>query len=1585
MKTILEELSSLGIILKLKGENIAIVGKKENLTDHLLSEIKRYKKEIIAYLNAQLLLDQIPAIEEQEYYMVSNAQQRLFLEEEKTGNTGLYNIPEIHEIEYDVSQSDVENIFRTLMQKHEVLTTCFVYVDDVLMQKKRSVDEVSIPLTFLDFSDEKNKEQRVKIEYETFASKPFELINNLLWSACLIKTGEKKSVLMINFHHTIYDGASKSVLLADFLDLLTTQRKEENYSIAPDKIDYKDYTAWHRKIIADHHQGSVVEYWKNKVTDFPTFDFPHKQVPKKNISNKSTCLSIDMGASLSNKIKTLAKQNRTSLYTVLLAGVKAVLYKYTGKNDLNVLIPVDGRKQIELQKIVGLFTNTLPLRTTFSEDSNFTDLVGKVKTELQGAIQHQMYPFDFLINDIRKLNSLLNLVDLINVMVTYTVIDEPQKVREEIEESNAQAKFDIEFFFEQNASTISLNLNYKKDLFEADFMKNLALHIRNGFEQFVNSPSTSIKTVDLLSREEKETLASFNHKDLSAKKFSTALQLFQEQLEANPNKVASVFRNKEMTYGELNQKSDFLAQYLIDNGIKKGDLVCILLDGSPNLLVSILGIIKSGAAYVPIDVKNPKDRIDYILQDTKSRFLISEETAYSDLSIPEETEVLEIDQLLIDASGNKTVNLSIEIELDDLVYIIYTSGSTGKPKGVKIKHEGLGYLVHNMVNALELDEQTRMLQFSSYSFDASCFEIFSTLCSGGTLILSTHKEKIDVLKMIDIIQSNNVNTLLIPPSYIKLLVGKMPTVTKIISGGEPIDISLVERINEGNVKLYNAYGPTENTVVATLSDQPLTPDGYVTIGKPLNDVTSYVLDASNQLLPIGVVGELCLAGKQVASGYLNRPEETAKSFVPNPFSDDDQLLYKTGDLVKWLPDGNLVFMGRKDHQVKIRGHRIELNEIEIVLQRYRSISQSVVLVQEDESGEKRLVAYVTSLDKSIDKKKIVAYMKSKLPVYMVPFIYVPIQEFPLTSNGKIDKKALMKMEIEGVEEEELKAPVTNTEKKLTPIFQEVLDVQKIGINSDFYELGGHSLKFFELQAKIVKEFGVQLPIQEVYVNTTIESLADCIDVFLKENKKELQRTIPIVAKQEYYEADLRQKKIYTRLTFSKKKLPYNVFFMDKIADVDPLLVEQSFQVLIEKHESLRTGFLFKNNNLYQRVFSKDEYNNIPFSYFDYANEEKQDELVDRLVDEYNNLLFDLDGPFLWKAALIHRGNGQSLLVVSLDHIISDGISLQVLARELLSIYNTLMNNGTPKLETDQIQLKDFTSWKNKQLQEDGPKYLAYWRNKVEQFDKDWSLAKTPDIYQGATYKEVIDKEINQFYRSITADERAFVYGKIFSAKPLKGDSYRTLLPIEYWNKIQRLAAEMKTGPFNILAACLLIMIARETNKEHVYIGGPFSFRDRPELQNIIGYMITEMLIDCKIRPDMTFKEMIKEVEGSIKNNMENIYPFEQLFDQLNIPFQTLGKVSLHLRSIDVTKESNVPTEKLYKFGENDAHAHYELNYDLDLYKEGLLFTCEYWRESFDKPMIKKYTENYLNVIREMLNKSDSLVSKKTRILSEVSA
>ena len=1582
MKKTLEQLSGLGIILKLKGDNIAIVGKKENLTADLLSQIKLHKQDIIAHLKAQLLLNQISAIEEQEYYQVSNAQRRLFHEEEKTGNTGLYNIPELHEIEYDICPKDIEHIFFELMQKHEVLSTRFFYVEDVLMQQRLTIDEINVPLTVLDISDEKDKKKRIKKEYETFASEPFELVNNLLWKVCLIKTGEERSILMINLHHTIYDGASKAILFEDFLNLLAGQEKKEASTMAPNKIDYKDYTAWHRKTIAAKHQGSVAEYWKNKVIDFPTFDFPHKQVPKKNISNNSTCLSVDMGTSLSNKIKAIARQNRASLYTVLLAGVKAILYKYTGKNDLSVLIPVDGRKQMELQKMVGLFTNTLPIRTTFAENSSFTDLVGNVKTELQGAIQHQMYPFDLLIKDIREQNSFLNLVDMINVMVTYTAIDGDQKAVDGIEETNAHAKFDIEFFFEQSASNICLRLNYKKDLFEADLMKNVACHIRNGFEQMVASPSTSINKVEILSREEKQLLASFNKQDLDANDFKTAIQLFQNQVETNPNKIVSVFGNKETTYLELNQQSDFLANYLKNKGVEKGDLVCILLDGSPNLLVSILGVIKSGAAYVPIDIKNPKDRIDYILQDTKCKCLISSEKVYNDLTIPAETEILEIDQLINESSQYDHVDFQTATELDDLVYIIYTSGSTGKPKGVKIKHEGLGYLVHNMIKGLELDDSTRMLQFSSYSFDASCFEIFSTLCCGGTLVLSTHKDKIDVLRMIDIIQSNKVNTLLIPPSYIKLLVGEMPTVTKIISGGEPIDISLIEKINKENVKLYNAYGPTENTVVATLSDQPLTADGYVTIGKPLNDVTSYVVDASNQLLPIGVVGELCLAGKQVAMGYLNRPEETTKSFVPNPYSEGDELMYKTGDLAKWLPNGNLVFMGRKDHQVKIRGHRIELNEIEIVLQRYRNISQCVVLVQEDEHGEKRLVAYVTALDKSFEKKHIIAYMKSKLPVYMVPFVYVQLDEFPLTSNGKVDKKALTRMEI--VETQEAcKAPTTPTEKRLTPIFQEVLDIQNIGINNDFYELGGHSLKFFEIQAKIVKEFNIQLPIQEIYVNTTIESLADCIDTYQKENKNETLSIIPLVEEQEYYEADLRQKKIYTRLTFSKKRLPYNVFLMQDLEEVDPLVVKQSFQILTKKHESLRTGFVYQNNNLYQQVFNSEHGNDIPFSYFDYSNEENKSVLIDKLVDEYNALLFDLEGPFLWKAALINKGNGEALLLVSIDHIVSDGISLQVLGKELLSIYQNLMVNEAPKFETNQIQLKDFTSWINERLKREGPELLNYWKNKIDQFDKEWSLSKLPE--EEKTYREVIDQEINQYYRDVTAEERAFIYGNVFSAKPLKGDSYRTLLPIEYWNKIQRLASEVKSGPFTILATCLLITISRETNQEHVYIGGPFSFRDRPEFQNIIGYMITEMLIDCKVKPDMTFKELIKEVEASINNNMENIYPFEQLFEKLNIPFNTLGKVSLHLRSIDVTREASVPTEKLNEFGENDAHAHYELNYDLDLYKEGLLFICEYWRESFDKDMIKAYTENYLNVIKELLNNPDTLVRKNNALLCEATA
>ncbi|HEY9194980.1 MAG TPA: amino acid adenylation domain-containing protein, partial [Mucilaginibacter sp.] len=650
------------------------------------------------------------------------------------------------------------------------------------------------------------------------------------------------------------------------------------------------------------------------------------------------------------------------------------------------------------------------------------------------------------------------------------------------------SKFDISLNLVETANGLVGGLTYNTDLFKAETMERMIGHFTTILQSVVQTPAEVIGRINMLSSEEKQQqLKDFNATYADYPTDKSVLDIFEQQVAQTPNAVAVTFEDETVTYQRLSDKANSLAKYLQAHGVKTETIVPICIGRGIEMIIGILGVMKAGGVYVPFDPEYPQDRIDYMLKDTGANLVISNSVC-SNKFAKANVQVVELDRHWAEVENYDAARLNSSVAAEQLAYIIYTSGSTGRPKGVMIEHRSVVNLVLAHKRDLRLKPGTRFLQFASFGFDASCNEIFSTLLTGGCLVMCSKESLLSAEDFSRLLSKQKVEIAILPPAFQQFIENVPDTLRVVVSAGEALNEAAAKHIQLQGVELLNGYGPTECTVCAAQTHQPIRPDGIITIGKPMDNVQIYILNEENQLSPVGVSGEICIGGIQVARGYLNQPELTNEKFMNDPFAETPGArLYRTGDLGRWLPDGDIEYLGRMDDQVKIRGFRIELGEIENVLLQSGLVSQAIVLSKPDIDGVNRLIAYVTS-DTGYDKPTLIAYLAAHLPEYMVPKLWVSLDKLPLTTHGKVDKRALPDVDMAEQLNYNYVAPRNKTEEGLAGIWQRLLGIDKISIHDNFFELGGHSILAMRLIAAVKKELGINITIRDLFINPTVAKL-----------------------------------------------------------------------------------------------------------------------------------------------------------------------------------------------------------------------------------------------------------------------------------------------------------------------------------------------------------------------------------------------------------------------------------------------------------------------------------------------------------------
>lgn len=1032
-------------------------------------------------------IESIVPVAPQADYPLSPAQRRLWVLCQFEEASVAYNMPGVYVFEGQLNIDALQRAFLILIERHESLRTVFRFNEaNEIRQVILPASATGFTITTLDLRHSPDPAKETKQWVNAMFSKVFDLAAGPLVAAGLCQTGDQQWVFAYAIHHLIGDAWSTDILIGELLYCYNACLKGEPHPLPALRIQYKDYAAWQQQQLSGALLESHKSYWLQQFAgELPLLNLPADH-PRPHVKTyNGATLGRMIEADTLQALKGMVQSQGGTVFMGLLATLNVLLYRYSGQEDIIIGSPIAGRPHTDLHDQIGLYINTLALRTRFSGNDSFRQLLGNVKALTIGAYEHQVYPFDELVANL-PLQRDMSRSALFDVMLLLQNNEREEQGAAAIqaeglqigmygEEESPVSKFDLLFSFMETDGKLMMAIEYNTDLYERSSVERMSEQFDYLLQQLLQKPDTAVGMLSLTTpAEQARLLQEFNPAPVSLSGLTTLDRLFEAQALSTPDAQALSVGDRHFTYAELNDAANQMAHCLrTQHAIAPGNLVAVSLDRNEWLIVSLLAILKTGAAYVPVDPAYPQERIDYMIADSQSKLLINSEW---------------IEQFKATHTQYPASNLTPLHQLTDLAYLIYTSGSTGLPKGVMIEHRNAAVFLHWCREAFMPDHFEVVFGVTSVCFDLSIFEIFFSLSTGKRLrLLDSALDLPDWLAKEKHILLNTV------PSVLgTLLQGNVPldNLSVLNLAGEPIPVHYISEVDTKRIKVRNLYGPSEDTTYSTCFT--IVPDQPIYIGKPITNTAAYILNEQGQLQPIGVPGELYLAGDGLARGYWNRPELTAERFVQNPFV-PGQKMYKTGDLVVWLPDGNLHFMGRRDTQVKVRGYRIELGEIEEALRRHDRIRDVAVSVFAQADGNPGIVAYIvcTAADNNDDWR---TYLASRLPGYMIPLQFVVLEKLPLTPNGKVDYKQLPHPDGLALASNAVYvAPRNPTEETLVDIWQKYLPFQeRIGVRDSLFDLGGHSLIAMNILSNVASEFGVRVSIVSVFENPTIENLAEQI-------------------------------------------------------------------------------------------------------------------------------------------------------------------------------------------------------------------------------------------------------------------------------------------------------------------------------------------------------------------------------------------------------------------------------------------------------------------------------------------------------------
>jgi amino acid adenylation domain-containing protein/non-ribosomal peptide synthase protein (TIGR01720 family) len=1218
-----------------------------------------------AYIEDQskeLLQPAMVAVERPAYIPLSFSQERLWFID-RLGGSVQYHLPAVLRLKGSLNREILEKTLRAVINRHEVLRTVILEHDGQGYQQIIGADSWALGISEELTGGTEDLTQLIS----NLITKPFDLSADYMLRADLIRLDVNEHILVVTMHHIASDGWSISVLVKEVIELYASYVEKRPAELPVNKIQYADYAVWQRQYMRGEVLENKLGYWKKKLEDVLPLHLPADYGRPQVQSSRGDRRSFNIEKELSARLQTLSQQQGVTLYMTMLAAFKVLLYRYSGQEDICIGTPMAGRGHHELGELMGFFVNTLALRSRLRGDMPFSELLQAIKDTTLEAYVHQEVPFEKVVEAVVKERD-MNRNSLFQVVFTFQNTPEVPELRlgelslTEEAVNHTTSTVDMVLYITETNAGIDGTVEYCTDLYKGGTIERMISHYINILASIAVSTDKQIGLLSMLNNEEEEQLLlEFNDTAVEYSTDKSIIDLFEDQVIKHPETIAVVFGQDKLTYNELNARSNQLAQYLQFQGVRAETLVPICIERSMEMIVGILGVLKSGGAYVPIDPDYPADRIGYMLEDTGAELVLSSSRSREKLNAG--ISVIELDSDWDMISRQFSTDFVSKAAPDNLAYVIYTSGSTGKPKGVMIEHGGVVNLSLSQSYALRLKPGTRTLQFASFGFDASCYEIFNTFLSGGCLVLCNKEDILSAQRFKELVDKHQIEVAVIPPSFqLTIDNNTLGILRTIVSAGEPLNKTTGMHIQSQGVRLINAYGPTETTVCASLSDDPIRADNIITIGKPIWNTQIYILNTEKELSPIGVMGEMYVGGAGLARGYLNRAELTAEKFIADPFSKETGArLYRTGDLGRRLPDGNIEYLGRTDDQVKIRGYRIELGEIESVLNESELISQGVVLAKEDTKGNKRLIGYVVPSE-MFNKEVIQGYLASRLPEYMIPALWVELEQLPLTPNGKIDRKVLPDPELTNVVTG-YTAPRNATEEALAGIWQELLDLDHIGIYDNFFELGGDSILMIQVLSRM-RRLGHVIP-KDIFNYQEIASISDAIERGIS-NAPEEQRVLSgpfgLVPIQSWY--------------LQREQADVSHFNQSVLLKIDKKITAEVLQAALDslmlQHDALRLLFE-KNTGVWRQEYGSAQ-TKLYVEDLQHVTEDILTEEISVCADKHQRSLSIEQGRLLQMVLMQTPGGAEAnRLLIVIHHLGVDGVSWRILLSDLEHLLDGLQS------------------------------------------------------------------------------------------------------------------------------------------------------------------------------------------------------------------------------------------------------------------------------------------------------------------------
>ncbi|QIR40546.1 amino acid adenylation domain-containing protein [Tolypothrix sp. PCC 7910] len=1263
---------------------------------------------------------------------LSFAQQRLWFFSQLEPDSPAYNVNGAVKIQGAINIEALRQSINEITKRHEVLRTQLIAENGRAAQV--ILPELSLNLPIINLQHLSKIEQENTIQELIFAEtqQPFNLSQEPLLRIKLLSLSEQEHILLFTMHHIISDGWSKGILIRELAAIYTEFVENKSASLPELPIQYADFAIWQREWLQGEQLQTQMNYWKQKLQgELPVLSLPADRPRPAVQTFAGKTLSFVLPSSLSKELKSLSKREGVTLFMTLLAGFKTLLYRYTGQTDILVGSPIANRKRAEVENLIGFFVNTLVLRSNLSGNPSFRDLLKQVREVALGAYAHQDLPFEKLVEEIQPQRTLSH-NPLFQVMFVFqnapkTSLELPDLHLEVLGLDSETANFDLCLTMEESEQALKGYLEYNTDLFDGESMNRLVGYFQTLLTGIVENISQPLSDLPLLTPDEQRQLLEWGTKRKLGESLEHNLcihQLFETQVEKTPDAVAIVFANQQLTYRELNQRANQLANHLHKLGVKPEVLVGLYVERSIEMVVGLLAVLKAGGAYVPLDPAYPQERIAFMLTDAQVSVVLTQEHLLANLPNCA-AEIVCIDHTkLRDAQPQD--NLTIQTKPENLAYIIYTSGSTGKPKGVMIAHRSLVNFTQAAIAEYEITASDRILQFASISFDTAAEEIFPGLVQGATLVLRPEEMLSSIRIFLEHCSHQSLTVLDLPTAFWHQLTAELSSselslpasLRLVIIGGEkalPDRLSTWQQNLATPVRLVNSYGPTETTVVATVCD--LSGQSFnkeLPIGEPIFNIQTYILDRFLQPVPIGVPGELYISGAGVARGYLHQPDLTAEKFIPNPFSQEaNSQLYKTGDLVRYRNDGKIEFLDRIDQQVKIRGFRIELAEIEAVLSQHPNVKEAVVLAIDNENGYKRLVAYiVANASNSELLSELRQFLTDKLPAYMIPAAFMLLESISLTTNGKVNRQALPKFQFNPSQAAQIIPVDNNVEKQLAQIWAEVLELKEVGVNENFFELGGDSILSLQVISKAV-QMGLHLTPKQIFQHQTIAELATVVSFTTSKLAEQglVTGSFPLIPIQHwFFEQNFIDPHHYNQSVLLEVKETLN-----------PLLLQQVVQSLLEHHDILRVHWQ-KLASGWQPIINDLEHRELVAEIdFSSLNSDELDCAIASTIENIQSSL-NLSEGLVLRVALFNLGQHiNSYLFVTIHHLIVDGVSWRILLEDLQTAYQQISQGQAIKLPAKTTAFKQWAERIQEYAQSsDARAELDYWFTNLDQ-----PIAKLP--------------------------------------------------------------------------------------------------------------------------------------------------------------------------------------------------------------------------------------------------------------------